>query len=125
MGERRACSASALWAVSSPPHLNLTCRVGSKEAKWVSCSLKPLSFSSYWLGEGQARLRGLQGRRCLPHLQDLGIYSPVSSLVCVCVLFNVCLCGRTHCSCIPCILVYMEARDPHQVSSLITSNLAF
>lgn len=31
-----------------------TCRVGSRVASWESCSLKALSFSSYWLGEGQA-----------------------------------------------------------------------
>lgn len=44
------------WGVQPYLPSTLTCRVGSKEARWASCSLKALSFSSYWLGRGQARL---------------------------------------------------------------------
>lgn len=42
----------------APPPAPLTCRVGSRVAKWESCSLKALSFSSYWLGEGPAASSG-------------------------------------------------------------------
>lgn len=53
-----------LWAgVPGPaPSAPLTCRVGSRVAKWESCSLKALSFSSYWLGEGQAASSSKGGR---------------------------------------------------------------
>lgn len=55
-------SVLGLWVCVQPyTPSTLTCRVGSKEARWASCSLKALSFSSYWLGEGQARLFGLRG----------------------------------------------------------------
>lgn len=45
-----------LWVgfPSPAPPAAPTCRVGSRAASWESCSLKALSFSSYWLGEGQA-----------------------------------------------------------------------
>lgn len=45
-----------LWVgfPSPAPPAAPTCRVGSRVASWESCSLKALSFSSYWLGEGQA-----------------------------------------------------------------------
>lgn len=54
------------WGVQPYTPSTLTCRVGSKEARWASCSLKALSFSSYWLGEGQARLFDLRGTDACP-----------------------------------------------------------
>lgn len=64
----------ALWArvPSTAAPAPLTCRVGSRAASWESCSLKALSFSSYWLGEGQAASFPRGGRLTAPGTSGWG-----------------------------------------------------
>lgn len=63
-----------LWVgfPSPAPPAAPTCRVGSRAASWESCSLKALSFSSYWLGEGQAASSPRGGQLASPGDHRMG-----------------------------------------------------
>lgn len=66
--------AGTLWVgfPSPAPPAAPTCRVGSRAASWESCSLKALSFSSYWLGEGQAASSPRGGQLAFPGDHRMG-----------------------------------------------------